>query len=75
MIGKNISFKDYCDVVNTGEVVEIFSEKFDDVKFEDKKIVYWSKKGKKYRSGFFFGEHEHQMIYNDIIRYYNENLF
>ena len=41
----------------------------------DVPVDFKYKKGKKYRSGFFFGEHEHQMIYNDIIRYYNENLF
>ena len=49
MIGNTVKFKDYCDVINTGEVVEIFSEKFDEVKFDNKKIMYWSKKGKKYR--------------------------
>ena len=33
MIGDTVKFKDYCDEVYTATVVDIFSDKFDDVKW------------------------------------------
>ena len=48
MIGEMVKFKDYCDEVYISKVVGIFSDKHENVKFLDKNVVYWSKKGKKY---------------------------
>ena len=33
MIGNIVKFKDYCDEIYTATVVDIFSDKFDDVKW------------------------------------------
>ena len=33
MIGNTVKFKDYCDETYTGKVVDMFSDKFDDVKW------------------------------------------
>ena len=49
MIGEMVKFKDYCDEVYISKVVGIFSDKHENVKFLDKNVVYWSKKGKNYR--------------------------
>ena len=49
MIGEMVKFKDYCDEVYISKVVGIFSAKHENVKFLDKNVVYWSKKGKNYR--------------------------
>ena len=49
MIGEMVNFKDYCNEIYTSKVVGIFSDKHENVKFLDKNVVYWSKKGKKYR--------------------------
>ena len=49
MIGEMVNFKDYCDEMFASKVVGIFSDKHENVKFLDKNVVYWSKKGKKYR--------------------------
>ena len=50
MIGENVKFKDYCDVIFTSKVVGIFSDKYEDVKFMDGGFYYWSKKAKDYRN-------------------------
>ena len=49
MIGEMVKFKDYCDEVYISKAVGIFSDKHENVKFLDKNVVYWSKKGKNYR--------------------------
>ena len=55
MIGNTVKFKDYCDETYTGKVVDMFSDKFDDVKWlvmgdgELSMPHYWSKKTKSYR--------------------------
>jgi len=55
MIGNTVKFKDYCDETYTGKVVDMFSDKFDDVKWlvmGDGELFlphYWSKKTKSYR--------------------------
>ena len=49
-----VKFKDYCDETYTGKVVDMFSDKFDDIKWlvmgdgELSMPHYWSKKTKKY---------------------------
>ena len=48
MIGENVKFKDYCDVIFTSKVVGIFSDKYEDVKFMDGGLYYWSKKAEDY---------------------------
>jgi len=50
MIGENVKFKDYCDVIFTSKVVGIFSDKYEDIKFMDDGFYYWSKKAKDYRN-------------------------
>ena len=50
MIGENVKFKDYCDVIFTSKVVGIFSDKYEDIKFMDGGFYYWSKKAKDYRN-------------------------
>ena len=55
MIGNTVKFKDYCDETYTAKVVNIFSDKFDDVKWmiigdgEISHPHYWSKKTNTYR--------------------------
>ena len=55
MIGNIVKFKDYCDEIYTATVVDIFSDKFDDVKWmiigdgEISRPHYWSKKTNTYR--------------------------
>ena len=55
MIGNMVKFKDYCDETYTGKVVDMFSDKFDDIKWlvmgdgELYMPLYWSKKTKSYR--------------------------
>jgi|TARA_B100000287_G_scaffold136600_1_gene128534 hypothetical protein len=55
MIGDIVRFKDYCDEIYTAKVVDIFSEKFEDVKWlvlgdgEISRPHYYSKKTKSYR--------------------------
>ena len=55
MIGNTVKFKDYCDETYTAKVVNIFSDKFDDVKWmiigdgEISRPHYWSKKTNTYR--------------------------
>ena len=56
MIGNTVKFKDYCDETYTGKVVDMFSDKFDDVKWLSSEnengtacgVCYWSKKKKSY---------------------------
>ena len=50
MIGENVKFKDYSDVIFTSKVVGIFSDKYEDIKFMDGGFYYWSKKAKDYRN-------------------------
>ena len=49
MIGEIVKFKDYCNEIFTSKVVNILSDKYDNVKFLDENVVYWSKKAKDYR--------------------------
>ena len=55
MIGNTVKFKDYCNETYTATVVDIFSDKFDDVKWmiigdgEVSRPHYWSKKTNTYR--------------------------
>jgi hypothetical protein len=55
MIGNTVKFKDYCNETYTVKVVNIFSDKFDDVKWmiigdgEISRPHYWSKKTNTYR--------------------------
>ncbi len=55
MIGNTVKFKDYCDEIFTAKVVDISSDKFDDVKWvvvgdgEMSRPHYWSKKTNSYR--------------------------
>jgi len=49
MIGQIVKFKDYCNEIFTSKVVNILSDKYDNVKFLDENVVYWSKKAKDYR--------------------------
>ena len=55
MIDNTVKFKDYCDEIYTATVVDIFSDKFDDVKWmiigdgEISRQHYWSKKTNTYR--------------------------
>ena len=55
MIGNTVKFKDYCNETYTATVVDIFSDKFDDVKWmiigdgEISRPHYWSKKTNTYR--------------------------
>ena len=55
MIGNTVKFKDYCNETYTATVVDIFSDKFDDVKWmiigdgEVSRTHYWSKKTNTYR--------------------------
>ena len=55
MIGNTVKFKDYCNETYTVKVVNIFSDKFDDVKWmiigdgEISHPHYWSKKTNTYR--------------------------
>jgi hypothetical protein len=49
MIGDIVKFKDYCDEVYTAKVVDILSDKFDEVKWIDESPMYYSKKTKSYR--------------------------
>tara|TARA_Y100000593_G_C4178214_1_gene270651 strand:- start:221 stop:481 length:261 start_codon:yes stop_codon:yes gene_type:complete len=55
MIGNTVKFKDYCDELYTATVVDVFSDKFDDVKWmvigdgEISRPHYWSKKTSTYR--------------------------
>ena len=55
MIGNTVKFKDYCNETYTAAVVDIFSDKFDDVKWmiigdgEVSRPHYWSKKTNTYR--------------------------
>jgi len=48
MIGNNVKWMDEYGDINSGEVLNISSDKFDDVKYEDE-YMYWSKKTKSYR--------------------------
>ena len=55
MICNTVKFKDYCNETYTATVVDIFSDKFDDVKWmiigdgEISRPHYWSKKTNTYR--------------------------
>ena len=55
MIGNTVKFKDYCNETYTATGVDIFSDKFDDVKWmiigdgEVSRPHYWSKKTNTYR--------------------------
>ena len=48
MIGNNVKWMDEYGDINSGEVLDISSDKFDDVKYEGA-YMYWSKKTKSYR--------------------------
>ena len=65
MIGENVKFKDYCDVIFTSKVVGIFSDKYEDVKYEND-YLYWSKKTKSYRP---FREKDMESIYLEVETY------
>ena len=47
MIGNNVKWMDEYGDINSGEVLDISSDKFDDVKYEGE-YMYWSKKTKSY---------------------------
>ena len=49
MIGETVKFKDYCNEMYTAKIVAIFSDKYENIKFENERFCYWSKKGKDYR--------------------------
>jgi hypothetical protein len=56
MIGSNVKWMDEYGDINSGEVLDISSDKFDDVKYEGAYMMnyimgpmYWSKKTKSYR--------------------------
>jgi hypothetical protein len=56
MIGNNVKWMDEYGDINSGEVLDISSDKFDDVKYEGAYMMnyimgpmYWSKKTKSYR--------------------------
>jgi hypothetical protein len=56
MIGSTVSYKDEFGFITSGEVLNISSDKFDDVKYEGAYMMnyimgpmYWSKKTKSYR--------------------------
>ena len=65
MIGENVEFKDYCDVIFTSKVVGIFSDKYEDVNYEND-YLYWSKKTKSYRP---FREKDMESIYLEVETY------
>ena len=48
MIGNNVKWMDEYGDINSGEVLDISSDKFDDVKYEGA-YMYWSKKTKSNR--------------------------
>ena len=47
-IGTTVSYMNDLDDKYTGEITEVISDSYDDVKLEDGSVIYWSKKIKKY---------------------------
>ena len=44
-----VTFIDWFGEKKSAKIVGVFSDKFEEVKFSGKNILYWSKKGKDYR--------------------------
>jgi hypothetical protein len=47
-IGKTVSFMDDIGYKLTGEIMEVMSDSYDDVRLADNVVTYWSKKKKMY---------------------------
>ena len=47
-IGKTVSFMDDIGCKLTGEIMEVISDSYDDVRLADNVVTYWSKKKKMY---------------------------
>jgi|TARA_R110000772_G_scaffold25187_1_gene65810 hypothetical protein len=47
-IGTTVSYMNDLGDKYTGEISEVISDSYDDVKLEDGSVIYWSKKTKKY---------------------------
>ena len=70
-IGDNITFDDVYGETRNAKIVGLFSDKYEDVKYEND-YLYWSKKTKSYRP---FREKDMESIYLEVETYGGKSDF